>query len=320
MFLVAGDERADRTPLKPMNCPGHMLLFGQPAAELSRPAAPLRGVVDAAPQRARRHAARAAAGAAHHPGRRAHLLHARADRGRDLRLPRLRRPTSTTCSGSSARVRALDPAREQARHRRGVGLHRGRAAGGARAARHRVRPERGRRRVLRAEDRPAHDRRRSGARGRWGRSSSTRRCRRGSVSPTWAPTTPSTRRTSSIGRCSARSSGSSGILIEHYGGALPVLARAGAGAADPGRRGASRGGARARATGWRGRLPGRRRRARRDARQADPRRRAGEDPVRGRLRRPRVRRVARRARARRRAVDAVARRAPCGISGAVATI
>ena len=34
-----------------------------------------------------------------------------------------------------AQLRALDPARQQARHRRGVGLHRGRAAGGARAAR-----------------------------------------------------------------------------------------------------------------------------------------------------------------------------------------
>ena len=43
------------------------------------------------------------------------------------------------------------------RHRRGVGLHRGRAALGARAPRHRVRGERGRRRLLRAEDRPAHD-------------------------------------------------------------------------------------------------------------------------------------------------------------------
>ena len=47
---------------------------------------------------------------------------------------------------------------EQARHRRGVGRRRGGARSGARAARARVRRERGRRRVLRAEDRPAHAR------------------------------------------------------------------------------------------------------------------------------------------------------------------
>ena len=48
-----------------------------------------------------------------------------------------------------------------------------------------------------------------GARGRWARSSSTRSCRRRSASPTWAPTTASTRRMSSIVRSSARSSASS---------------------------------------------------------------------------------------------------------------
>ena len=69
---------------------------------------------------------------------------------------------------------------------------------------------------------------------------------------------------------------------------LPALARARAGAADPGRGGPSRRGPRAAGT-LRGRgVPSRRGRARRDARQADPRRRAGEDPVHHRLRRPRV--------------------------------
>ena len=72
MFLVPYGE--DRTlGLKPMNCPGHMLLFGNAAPQLSRAAAPLRRVVDAAPQRARRDAARPAARAARHAGRRAHL-------------------------------------------------------------------------------------------------------------------------------------------------------------------------------------------------------------------------------------------------------
>ena len=64
-----------------------------------------------------------------------------------------------------------------------------------------VRRQRGRRRVLRAEDRPAHDATRSAARGRWGPSSST-----ASSPPRFelplrrAPTTPSTSRTSSTAR------------------------------------------------------------------------------------------------------------------------
>ena len=52
-----------------------MLLFGVAAAQLPRAAAALRGVVDAPPRRAGRHAARAAARQAHHAGRRPHLLH-----------------------------------------------------------------------------------------------------------------------------------------------------------------------------------------------------------------------------------------------------
>ena len=78
--------------------------------------------LDAAPQRARRHAARPPPRPARDPGRRAHLLHRGAGR----------RPRSTAASSSrgylyalfgvDAARRALDPAREQARHRRGVGL------------------------------------------------------------------------------------------------------------------------------------------------------------------------------------------------------
>ena len=86
-----------------MNCPGHMLLFGSAAAQLPRAAAALRRVGAAAPQRADRDAARAAARPARHPGRRAHLLHARADRGRDLRRASTTPRTSTTCSGSTPR-------------------------------------------------------------------------------------------------------------------------------------------------------------------------------------------------------------------------
>ena len=84
---------------------------------------------------------------------------------------------------------------------------------------------------------------------------------------------------------------------------LPALARARATAVDPRRREPPRGRKRAaRADRGRG-FPRRPRPARRDAREADPRGRAGEDPVHDRLRRPRVGRVARGAGARRRAVD-----------------
>ena len=70
-------EGEEPLALKPMNCPGHMLLFGSKLRSLPRPADPLRRVVDSPPRRARRNAARAHAGEAHHPGRRPHLRHAR---------------------------------------------------------------------------------------------------------------------------------------------------------------------------------------------------------------------------------------------------
>ena len=61
----------------------------------------------AAPQRARGHAPRPPPRPPRHAGRRPHLLHARADRGRDLRLPRLRqlplRPVRRWRRGSSSR-------------------------------------------------------------------------------------------------------------------------------------------------------------------------------------------------------------------------
>ena len=70
----------------------------QPAAQLPRASAALRGVLDPAPERADGDAARAHAGAARHPGRRPHLLHDGADRGRDLRVPR----ATSTCSTASS--------------------------------------------------------------------------------------------------------------------------------------------------------------------------------------------------------------------------
>ena len=222
MFFIPLEEDEQQFALKPMNCPGHMLLFGStaPLATAScRSATPSR----------RRSTATSSRGTLHGLLRVRHITQddahifctPRADRGRDLRLPRLSRPTSTTSSAWRRAFELSTRPGEQARHRRGVGLHRGRARGGARAARDRLRRQRGRRRVLRPEDRPPHDRRRSAAPGRWGRSSSTRRCRSASASPTWAPTTrehtPYVIHRALLGSLERFI----GILIEHYGGAFP---------------------------------------------------------------------------------------------------
>ena len=60
MFLVAGEGEEPRAGLKPMNCPGHMLLFGSQLRSYRD--LPLRYAESshAAPQRARRHAPRSA--------------------------------------------------------------------------------------------------------------------------------------------------------------------------------------------------------------------------------------------------------------------
>ena len=100
MFTLEAEER--HLALKPMNCPGHVQIFNQQPAQLPRPAAAPGRVRLLPPQRAVGRAARHHAGARLHPGRRAHLLHARADHRRERRvlraaddgLPRLRlRPT-----------------------------------------------------------------------------------------------------------------------------------------------------------------------------------------------------------------------------------
>ena len=71
------------------------------AALLPRPAGPLLRAGAAAPQRAERHAARAAAGAALRAGRRAHLLHRGPDPGRGRGVPRVRVRDLRRCSGST---------------------------------------------------------------------------------------------------------------------------------------------------------------------------------------------------------------------------
>ena len=98
-----------------------------------------------------------------------------------------------------------------------------------------------------------------------------------------------------------------GILIEHYAGAFPLWlapVQVRVLAVSEQHREAARGLTERIAGGG---LPRRGRRSRRDARQADPRQRAREDPVRDRLGRARVRRRARRPHARRRPDDEVAR-------------
>ena len=129
------------------------------ASQLPRPADPLRGGVDAPPQRARRDAARAPARAARHAGRRAHLLHARS-------RSRTRSTAASTTSrylydlfGRDAARRALDAPGEASSARDEQWDHaEGGARGRARAARaSSTSIGAGRGHVLRAEDRPPHD-------------------------------------------------------------------------------------------------------------------------------------------------------------------
>ena len=125
MFLDPVRRGADARP-QADELPGPHAAVRLHAAQLPRPAAALRRGLDPAPQRARGDAARPAARPARHPGRRAPVRHPGADRGRDLRRARLRGLPLRALRRRGA-LRALDQARQQARHRRGVGLHRGRA-------------------------------------------------------------------------------------------------------------------------------------------------------------------------------------------------
>ena len=157
MFLVPYGE--DRTlGLKPMNCPGHMLLFGSDLRSYRD--LPFRYAESSTLHRNER------AGTLHGLLR---VQHVTQDDAHIFCSREQIEDEIFACLDFAAylyepvrddgSLRALDAARGQARHGRGVGLHRGRAPGGARQARDRVHRQRGRRRVLRPEDRPAHDRR-----------------------------------------------------------------------------------------------------------------------------------------------------------------
>ena len=145
--------------LKPMNCPAHIQLYKD--ARHSYRDLPMRYSRGGprAPPRAERHAARPAARAPHHAGRRAHLLHARTrSTTRSTRCLDFGYAIYDTF-GFDAAAGALDAARE-ARSAPRTMWDRAEAAldGALGAARRRVRAQPGRRRVLRAEDRPPHDR------------------------------------------------------------------------------------------------------------------------------------------------------------------
>ena len=163
------------------------------AALLPRPADPLLGGRPRAPPRAERHAPRPAARPPHHAGRRPHLLHRGAGPGGGPALPGLRLRDLRHVRLQAA-ARALDAARQARRHRGDVGPRRGAAREGAGRQGRRVRAQPGRRRVLRPEDRPPHDRLDRplvAARHRPARLLHARAVR---ARPTRAPTTPTTGR------------------------------------------------------------------------------------------------------------------------------
>ena len=164
--------------VKPMNCPGHCYFFATREALVSRAADPLRRLRPAAPLRARR--ARCA-GLTRvrvvRAGRRAHLLHAGADRGRDRRVHRdgargLRRLRLRPRRGASI----CDPAREVPRSTSCGTRPRRRSTAALRAPRLSRHDAAGRGRVLRPEDRVRLPRRARARAGSSPRSSSTAPC------------------------------------------------------------------------------------------------------------------------------------------------
>ncbi len=150
----------DAAGLKPMNCPGHMLLFGSQLRSYRDLPDPLRGVVDAPPQRARR--ARSTGSSASSTSRRTTRTSSvtrGADPGRDRRHDRLRRATSTAASGSTPRAELSTRPENRLGTDEQWDHAEARARSGAEAAWPPVRRLARGGVVLRAEDRPAHDRR-----------------------------------------------------------------------------------------------------------------------------------------------------------------
>ena len=232
--------------LKPMNCPGHMLLFGSQLRSYRDLPAALRGVRRRCTATSPPGRCTGSPASGHVTQDDAHIFCTEEQIDAEIfgcldfaRVP-LRplrdgahasssRPGRTTSSGPTRSGTSRESALRCALERHGIEYY----------------VDEGERRVLRAEDRPAHERRRWAARGRWGRSSSTRRCRSGSASPTWAPTTVEHtpyRRPSRALRLVRAVHGDPDRALRRR---VPRLAGARAGAGRPGRRRASDGGARA---------------------------------------------------------------------------
>ena len=210
--------------VKPMNCPGHVLIFRNRLQQLPRAAAAPRRVRLLPPQRAVGRAARHHAGARLHPGRRAHLLH----RGPDRRRSRSRsascccRSTGISASRRSA-IKFADRPTGAHRQRRDLGPRGGEPAKApSRRPGLSLHAESRRGRVLRPEarirparrDRPRLAVRHAAARFQHARAAGRRLCRRGRR----RGTRPVMLHRAILGSMERFI----GILIEHYAGRFPL--------------------------------------------------------------------------------------------------
>ena len=160
--------------------PGPLPAVLAAAPLLPRPAGALLRAGAAAPPRAQRHAARPAARAPLRPGRRPHLLHRGPDPGRGHRAACEFAFATYEVFGIDVRLELSTRPEERIGSDELWDRQRGCAGAGARVDGPRVRPQRGRRRVLRPEDRHAHDRLARTARGSSAPCSSTTTCPSGS--------------------------------------------------------------------------------------------------------------------------------------------
>ena len=222
---VRADGRSTSMPyrVKPMNCPGHILIYKTRGRSLPRPAAALGRARHRVPLRALGRAARHAARARLHPGRRAHLLHARAARRRDRRRARARRTRPAAPSASSTRAYlATRPKEKSIGDAASVGARRPRrCAGGASMAGLPLELDEGGGAFYGPEDR-LQDQGRARARVAERRPcSATSTCPSASTSSSPTATASRSARSWCTARSSAASSASSACLIEHFGGKFP---------------------------------------------------------------------------------------------------
>ena len=289
MFVAEVEDR--EFGLKPMNCPGHCQLYGPQRALLPRPAVRYAEAGPAAPPRAAAARCTACCACAHFTQDDAHIfctedqIEDEVARCLDFGVRDLRR-----CSASRSTLE-LSTRPEKRLGNDEIWDHAEGALGAAlESDGPRVRRQRGRRRVLRAEDRPPHDRlARPLVAARHG-PARLQRCPSASSS-TYTGADNAEHRPVMIHRALLGSfERFIGILIEHYAGEFPLwLAPVQAivlPIADRHNDYARRGRARAlRAAG----AARRGRRAHRVGRAQDPRRRAAQDPLHARGRRPRGR-------------------------------